>query len=175
VAELVTEGKTNREIAGHLFLSEKGVESHLRRIFDKLDIRSRDELHRILLGLSNVAVWEQLAAGGELDSYLGTVPDEWYAWLQATVAELRERYAEVERAVQEEFARVRADVGLAGPQSLCPGCAAEPLSPTALPAARWPRLPSTTLAPAEAGLRRPVPSSGGGCLTADGRGLAAAL
>ncbi|MDQ2939290.1 MAG: AAA family ATPase [Actinomycetota bacterium] len=41
VAELVTEGKTNREIAGHLFLSEKGVESHLRRIFDKLDVRSR--------------------------------------------------------------------------------------------------------------------------------------
>lgn len=69
-------------------------------------------LHRILLGLSNVAVWEQLAAGGDLDAYAGSVPDEWYGWLQATVADLRARYAEIEQAVQEEFARVREEAGL---------------------------------------------------------------
>jgi RNA ligase len=69
-------------------------------------------LHRILLGLSNVAVWEQLAAGGDLDAYVGSVPDEWYGWLQTTVADLRARYAEIEQAVQAEFARVRAEVGL---------------------------------------------------------------
>jgi DNA-binding NarL/FixJ family response regulator len=44
VAQLVTSGKTNREIAARLFLSEKGVESHLRRIFDKLDVSSRAAL-----------------------------------------------------------------------------------------------------------------------------------
>jgi DNA-binding NarL/FixJ family response regulator len=44
VAQLVTAGKTNREIAARLFLSEKGVESHLRRIFDKLDVSSRAAL-----------------------------------------------------------------------------------------------------------------------------------
>ena len=68
-------------------------------------------LHRILLGLSNVAVWEQLAAGGDLDAYAGNVPDEWYGWLQATVADLRARYGEIERTVQEEFLRVQAEVG----------------------------------------------------------------
>lgn len=70
-------------------------------------------LHRILLGLSNVAVWEQLAAGGDLAAYIGTVPDEWYGWLQATVADLQTRYAQIEQAVQAEFAQVQTAVGLA--------------------------------------------------------------
>jgi DNA-binding CsgD family transcriptional regulator len=48
VATLVTDGKTNREIAEQLFLSEKGVESHLRRIFDKLDLSSRAALAAIV-------------------------------------------------------------------------------------------------------------------------------
>jgi DNA-binding CsgD family transcriptional regulator len=41
VAEQVAAGKTNRAIAGALFLSEKTVESHLARIYDKIDVRSR--------------------------------------------------------------------------------------------------------------------------------------
>jgi DNA-binding NarL/FixJ family response regulator len=41
VAELVAAGRTNRQIAAELFLSEKTVESHLAHIFGKLDVRSR--------------------------------------------------------------------------------------------------------------------------------------
>jgi DNA-binding NarL/FixJ family response regulator len=41
VAKLVTAGKTNRQIAEQLFLSVKGVESHLSRIFDRLEVSSR--------------------------------------------------------------------------------------------------------------------------------------
>ena len=46
VAELVTDRKTNREIAAELFLSEKTVESHLRNIFAKLGASSRVEVAR---------------------------------------------------------------------------------------------------------------------------------
>jgi len=46
VAELVAEGRTNREIAAALFLSERTVAGHLTRIYGKLDIRSRAELVR---------------------------------------------------------------------------------------------------------------------------------
>jgi DNA-binding CsgD family transcriptional regulator len=44
IAELVAEGRTNREIGGEVFLSEKTVEGHLTRIFAKLGVTSRTEL-----------------------------------------------------------------------------------------------------------------------------------
>jgi DNA-binding CsgD family transcriptional regulator len=51
VAGLVAEGRTNREVAARLVLSEKTVESHLSRIYRKLGVRSRAELaHRYPTG-----------------------------------------------------------------------------------------------------------------------------
>jgi DNA-binding CsgD family transcriptional regulator len=44
VAGLVVEGKTNREVAAALFVSDRTVEGHLARIFGKLGIRHRSEL-----------------------------------------------------------------------------------------------------------------------------------
>jgi DNA-binding CsgD family transcriptional regulator len=44
VASLVSEGRTNREIAAALFLSERTVASHLTHIYAKLGVRSRTEL-----------------------------------------------------------------------------------------------------------------------------------
>jgi DNA-binding CsgD family transcriptional regulator len=44
VAELVAEGKTNREVADTMFLSVKTVEANLSRVFHKLGARSRREV-----------------------------------------------------------------------------------------------------------------------------------
>jgi DNA-binding NarL/FixJ family response regulator len=44
VCELVSQGVKNREIAAQLVVSEKTVESHLERIFDRLSISTRAEL-----------------------------------------------------------------------------------------------------------------------------------
>jgi DNA-binding NarL/FixJ family response regulator len=44
VADLVIQGRSNKEVAGALFLSEKTVEHHLSRIYAKLGVRSRAEL-----------------------------------------------------------------------------------------------------------------------------------
>jgi len=46
VAELATEGRTNRQIAEQLFVSPYTVDTHLRHIFDKLGVKSRVELTR---------------------------------------------------------------------------------------------------------------------------------
>ncbi len=48
VAALVAEGKSNKEVAAALFLSERTVEGHLARIFGKLGVRQRSELASVL-------------------------------------------------------------------------------------------------------------------------------
>ena len=54
VAALVAEGKTNREVAAALFLSERTVEGHLSHAFGKLGVRSRTELARVLSARTQV-------------------------------------------------------------------------------------------------------------------------
>ncbi|HYI20738.1 MAG TPA: AAA family ATPase [Solirubrobacteraceae bacterium] len=48
IAELAAVGRSNREIAGELFVSERTVESNLTRAYRKLGVRSRTELARRL-------------------------------------------------------------------------------------------------------------------------------
>ena len=48
IAELVTDRKTNQEIADELFLTVKTIETHLRNVFRKLGVSSRVEVARLL-------------------------------------------------------------------------------------------------------------------------------
>jgi DNA-binding CsgD family transcriptional regulator/tetratricopeptide (TPR) repeat protein len=49
VAELVSQGLTNRDVATRMFLSPHTVSMHLRHAFAKMDINSRGELTRLVL------------------------------------------------------------------------------------------------------------------------------
>ncbi|AUH39959.1 helix-turn-helix transcriptional regulator [Streptomyces sp. CMB-StM0423] len=69
VVRAVVDGRTNREAAGELFLSPHTVDSHLRRVFAKLDINSRVELTKQFLAHEAAApggpaASRQLAAAG---------------------------------------------------------------------------------------------------------------
>jgi DNA-binding CsgD family transcriptional regulator len=48
IARLLAEGRTTREAAAALFLSPKTIEYHLRHVYRKLSIHSRDELSAAL-------------------------------------------------------------------------------------------------------------------------------
>jgi DNA-binding CsgD family transcriptional regulator len=53
VAMTLAEGATTREAAARLYLSPKTVEYHLRHVYDKLEIRSREELRAALATEAN--------------------------------------------------------------------------------------------------------------------------
>ena len=53
VMSLIANGHTNGEIATHLFLAEKTVKNHVRRIYSKLGVASRPDA---------IAHWEQTRA-----------------------------------------------------------------------------------------------------------------
>jgi DNA-binding CsgD family transcriptional regulator len=52
IARLVADGLNNAEAAAAMFLSRKTVETHLTRVYRKLEIRSRTELARVLVAES---------------------------------------------------------------------------------------------------------------------------
>ncbi|HEY1456620.1 MAG TPA: AAA family ATPase [Candidatus Dormibacteraeota bacterium] len=50
VGLMLAEGATTREAAARLFLSPKTVEYHLRHVYDKLEVRTREDLRNALVG-----------------------------------------------------------------------------------------------------------------------------
>ncbi|MDH3673070.1 MAG: response regulator transcription factor [Gammaproteobacteria bacterium] len=50
ICHLVTQGKTNKEVAAKLSISDKTVKSHLNHIFRKLQVRGRVELASLQVG-----------------------------------------------------------------------------------------------------------------------------
>ena len=51
VLSLMAEGRTNRSIAGELFVSERAVERHVTSIFAKLDLPATEQDHRRVLAV----------------------------------------------------------------------------------------------------------------------------
>ncbi|RFS84218.1 helix-turn-helix transcriptional regulator [Actinomadura spongiicola] len=68
VVRAIVDGKTNREAASVLFLSPHTVDSHLRRVFTKLNINSRVELTRHFIAHETASEAAPGAASGAASS-----------------------------------------------------------------------------------------------------------
>jgi DNA-binding CsgD family transcriptional regulator len=75
VLKLMAAGSRNAEIAGLLFVSENTVESHCRRIFRKLNVRSRLAAVQSAKGVGYVP--PRLPEPGELKELCGIAGLNW--------------------------------------------------------------------------------------------------
>lgn len=67
IALLLAAGRTTREAAAALFLGPKTIEYHLRHVYLKLGIHSREELARALDASSRVPASGDLEAGAVVE------------------------------------------------------------------------------------------------------------
>jgi class 3 adenylate cyclase len=98
VALTLAEGATTREAAARLYLSPKTVEYHLRHVYDKLEIRSREELRAVLLaqlrpaGVRKALMFSDLSGSTSLVEAIGDAAwRDLSAWLDG---ELRRSFVE---------------------------------------------------------------------------------
>lgn len=60
-------------------------------------------IHRIVTQVSNINIWEYLAAEMPFDDILDRVPDEFYDWVKITSADLKAQYAAIENQCKADF------------------------------------------------------------------------
>ena len=96
VALILAEGSTTREAATKLYLSPKTVEYHLRHVYDKLEVRTRDDLRAALaeqtrpLSSRKALMFTDLAGSTQLVEAIGDAAwQNLSAWLDG---ELRSRF-----------------------------------------------------------------------------------
>ena len=74
----------------------------------KLKLAEYVRLHRIVTGVNARMIWEMLRDGQPLAPLLDRVPDEFYAWVSATIRGLQAAYAAREQVAGQAYTSVAA-------------------------------------------------------------------
>lgn len=69
-------------------------------------------LHRIVTGVSEIAIWECLRDGKGLEAFIDKVPDEFMRWLESVVGRLQAKYLEIGEWAEYEYRKSLDAAGL---------------------------------------------------------------
>ena len=100
-----------RDGAGLLDLETSNAEGFVVRFRDgrrvKVKFAEYRRLHKLVTGVSTKTIWEALRDGISLDEMLERVPDEFNEFVRSTIAELREKFEDMESVGRELAESVR--------------------------------------------------------------------
>jgi RNA ligase len=66
-------------------------------------------LHRIITGVSNIAIWEHLMENKSFDEILEKVPDEFYDWVKDTINTLETQYVMIENEYKVIYNKIKGE------------------------------------------------------------------
>jgi len=91
----------------------EGLVVYVKATGDRVKIKQEDylRLHKIVTGLNARAVWEVLANGGDLDTFVAGLPDEFHAWTRDVAHQLSTTVEDAEFDAVTAFNAVMADLG----------------------------------------------------------------
>ena len=73
----------------------------------KIKFEDYIRLHRIITGVSNIAIWEHLMEDKSFDEILEKVPDEFYNWVKDTIKTLNNEYSTIENEYKIIFNKIK--------------------------------------------------------------------
>lgn len=91
----------------------EGVVIHVTDSDERVKVKQEDyiRLHKIVTGLNARAVWEVLANGSDLDTFVAGLPDEFHDWTRDVARQLSTDVANAEFDAVTAFNKVIADLG----------------------------------------------------------------
>lgn len=65
------------------------------------------KLHRIVTGMSEIAIWEMLKEGKSISELINNCPDEFFKWVESVANKLTSNYSEIEKNCKEITAHAK--------------------------------------------------------------------
>jgi RNA ligase len=75
----------------------------------KIKFEDYIRLHRIITGVSNIAIWEHLMEEKSFDEILEKVPDEFYDWVKDTINTLETQYVIIENEYKVIYNKIKGE------------------------------------------------------------------
>jgi RNA ligase len=65
------------------------------------------KLHRVVTGMSEIAIWEMLKEGKSISELINNCPDEFFKWVESVANKLTSNYSEIEKNCKEITAHAK--------------------------------------------------------------------